>query len=86
MIAKSAPLRDVEYFRVRALQEQVAAANATSVKARNCHDELAMMYRFRATMLSTPADRWSDTLLKGDTDNKVEANAASRVEQHAACR
>lgn len=45
---------DAEYFRSRAVQEQVAAQKAASEAARNRHDELAAMYRFRAMMLSYP--------------------------------
>lgn len=54
---------DVEYFRTRALQEQLAATNAQIPEARKCHDELAMMYRFKAAMLSTGPDSWAVSLL-----------------------
>jgi hypothetical protein len=47
---------DIEYYRNRALQEQLAAQNAASAAARLSHDELAAMYRFRVSMLS---DAWS---------------------------
>ena len=53
---------DAEYFRARALQERVAAARTRTAKAIQCHDELAMMYRFRAAMLSTGPDTWADSL------------------------
>jgi hypothetical protein len=53
---------DVDYFRRRAVQEQVAAGNAASEQARKCHDELAMMYRFKVAMLSTGPDSWADAL------------------------
>jgi hypothetical protein len=43
---------DASYYRARALQEQVAAQRATSPAARDRHDEFAMMYRFKAAMLS----------------------------------
>jgi hypothetical protein len=44
---------DAEYYRRRALQEQVAAQDATCSAARGRHDELAMMYRFRTAMLTS---------------------------------
>lgn len=44
---------DAEYYRRRALQEQLAAQNATCAAARQRHDELATMYRFRAAILTT---------------------------------
>ena len=50
---------DVEYFRSRALQEQLAATDAQSPEARKCHDELSMMYRFKVAMLSTGPDCWA---------------------------
>lgn len=53
---------DAEYFRARALQEQVAANNARSVEARKCHDALAMVYRFKAAMLSSGPDSWEETV------------------------
>jgi len=53
---------DAQYFRTRAVQEQVAAARATSDAARKAHDELAMLYRFRAAMLSTRPGSWCDAL------------------------
>ncbi len=43
---------DSDYYRARALQEQIAAQKATCAAAQERHDELAMMYRFRAVMLS----------------------------------
>lgn len=53
---------DVTYFRRRALQEQLAAQNATCKVARDRHDELATMYRFRAAMLTTHPRCWADAL------------------------
>ena len=38
---------DESYYRARALQEQIASRNATSEAARERHDQLAAMYRFR---------------------------------------
>jgi hypothetical protein len=49
---KPLPPDNASYFRARALQEQVAAQKATCGAARQRHDELAIMYRFRAIMLS----------------------------------
>jgi hypothetical protein len=43
---------DASYYRTRALQEHVAALEAASVTARDLHEQLAMMYRFRSSMLS----------------------------------
>ena len=45
---------DGDYLRARAVQEQVAAQNAASEAARDRHDKLATMYRFRAMMLDYP--------------------------------
>ena len=53
---------EAEYYRTRALQEQLAAANAQSPEARKSHDELAMMYRFKAVMLSEGPDSWCGSL------------------------
>jgi len=44
---------DSAYFRRRAVEEQVRAQLSTCAAARERHDELAAMYRFRAAMLST---------------------------------
>lgn len=41
------------YYRTRALQEQVAARNATSEAARRCHAQLTTMYRFRVATLAS---------------------------------
>ena len=41
---------DADYYRRRALQEQIAAQKATCAAARERHDQLATMYRFRALM------------------------------------
>ena len=55
---------DAEYYRQRALQEQLAAQRAACSAARERHDELAMMYRFRAAMLTTAPNDWlEETLL-----------------------
>ncbi|HEU4696420.1 MAG TPA: hypothetical protein VFR92_05615 [Sphingomicrobium sp.] len=51
--------KDIDYFRARALQEQLAAGNARSAEARKCHDELAMMYRFKVAMLARGPDSWA---------------------------
>lgn len=44
---------DAEYYRRRALQEQLAVQNATCAAARQRHDELATLYGFRAAILTT---------------------------------
>ena len=41
---------EADYYRRRALQEQIAAQKATCAAARERHDQLAAMYRFRALM------------------------------------
>ena len=43
---------DESYYRARALQEQIAAQDATRPPVREIHDQLAAMYRFRVAMLS----------------------------------
>ncbi len=40
---------DAGYYEKRALQEDAAVRNAKSKVARQRHEELAMMYRFRAS-------------------------------------
>ncbi|HEY6048967.1 MAG TPA: hypothetical protein VIV07_07975 [Sphingomicrobium sp.] len=50
------------YFRRRALQEQLAAQTATCKVARDRHDELAAMYRFRAAMLRPHPRSWAEAL------------------------
>jgi hypothetical protein len=51
---------DAAYYRSRALQEQIAAQRASCGVARDRHDELATMYRFRAAMLSSGPESWAD--------------------------
>jgi hypothetical protein len=53
---------EATYFRRRALQEHLAAQNAASKVARDRHDELATMYRFRAAMLTTNPRCWAEAL------------------------
>lgn len=65
MIRQSSRLDDVDYFRRRAIEEQVAAGNAACAEARGRHDELAMMYRFKVAMLSQGPDSWADSLRPG---------------------
>ena len=64
---------DAIYFGRRAVEEQAAAQRAGSDQARLRHDELAMMYRFRAAMLSQRPDCWADALER-------ESALASQVE------
>ena len=47
---------DADYYRRRAMQEQIAAQKATCEAARECHDQLAAMYRFRALMGSAECE------------------------------
>src|SRR5690348_7114028 len=65
MTGRSIPGGDLEYFRSRALQEQVAAGQAQGSEATRRHDELAMMYRFKVAMLSSGPDSWVMSLLGG---------------------
>ena len=51
---------DAEYYFTRSIQEQTAAQKATCNVARERHDELAAMYRFRAAMLSSHPPCWSE--------------------------
>ena len=53
---------DVDYYRTRAVQEQVAAQKASCEAARERHEELAAMYRFRSAMLTTHPSFWVRTL------------------------
>ena len=53
---------DESYCRGRAIEERIAAQNATSGAARKVHDQLATMYRFRAAMLSHSPSEWSGFL------------------------
>jgi len=57
---------DAIYFRERAVQEQVAAQNATCEGARLRHEELTTMYRFRAAMLTTHPSSWAEYLATED--------------------
>lgn len=66
MIARPDHVGEIEYFRRRAIEEQVAAANAVGEEARKRHDEFAMMYRFKVEMLSTGPDSWAEALV-GDS-------------------
>ncbi|HEU5068177.1 MAG TPA: hypothetical protein VFT61_08335 [Sphingomicrobium sp.] len=54
------------YCRTRAIQEQVAAQSATCEAARQRHEELAAMYRFRAAMLTTHPGSWSEYLTSAE--------------------
>lgn len=49
---RSRELDDAGYFRERAIEEQVAAQRATCAAARQRHDEMAALYRFRAIFAS----------------------------------
>lgn len=53
---------DSAYFDRRALQEQVAAQKAACEAARRRHDELAIMYRFRAAMLAKAPPAWANNV------------------------
>jgi hypothetical protein len=62
---------DAAYYGRRALQEQLAARNATCAAARERHDELAMMYRFRSAMLRTGPELWLEERPTTTTVNAV---------------
>lgn len=53
---------DEHYYRKRALEEQIAAQKATSDAVRHRHDQLAVMYRFRAAMISKGPEDWATAL------------------------
>lgn len=52
---------DASYFSRRAIEEQVAARHAVCAAARERHEELAVMYRFRSAMLKQQPDCWDDS-------------------------
>ena len=56
------PEDDANYYRRRALEEQIAGQKATCGRAQHCHEQLAAMYRFRAAMLSKAPGYSSDAL------------------------
>jgi len=51
---------DLNYWRARVMQEQQAAQKASCSTARLIHDQLAVMCRFKASMLSRPLEDWSE--------------------------
>jgi hypothetical protein len=46
---------DANYYSRRALEEHLSAQRATCAAARDRHEELATMYRFRAGILTIPS-------------------------------
>lgn len=46
-------LDDEHYFHARAVEEKVAARRATWAAARERHEEMAAVYRFKAALLKT---------------------------------
>ena len=68
---------DASYFRARALQEQAAAQRAISEPARVRHDQLATMYRFKASMVEGGPAWISDHLpeLSPEAESLDEATA-----------
>lgn len=68
---------DFSYFKRRAIQEQIVAQKATCEAARQRHDELAAMYRFRAAMLTKTPSRWADA------DAEIKAPNAAPQFEHA---
>ena len=61
-VLRSVRPEDAGYYRSRALQEQIAAQNATYEAARERHDQLAAMYRFRALLGSIEPASGSETV------------------------
>ena len=53
---------DESYYRARVVEEQIASRNAASEAARERHDQLAAMYRFRVAMVSSGPSQWADVL------------------------
>ena len=53
---------DAEYFQSRALEEKAAAVRVAPGAARKVHDQLAMLYRLKAAMLSRRPESWSEAL------------------------
>jgi hypothetical protein len=49
---------DPAYFGARAVEEDIAAHNAHCVAARERHEEMADMYRFRVAMLKPGLPSW----------------------------
>jgi hypothetical protein len=41
------PFDDAGYYHARAIEEQIAAQRATCAEARERHDEMALVYRFK---------------------------------------
>ena len=74
MTGGAVPRDDVEYFRARAVEEQIAAANAKTAEARDRHDELATMYRFRVAMLLTGSHGRAGSLARERTGTTTEVN------------
>jgi hypothetical protein len=52
---------DASYYRQRASEEQRAARNATCAVARERHEELAALHRFRATLLAPAPELLTQT-------------------------
>lgn len=62
---------DESYYRARALKERIAARNAACEAARERHDQLAAMYRFRVAMMSSGPGEWAGALLEEQTTETV---------------
>jgi hypothetical protein len=65
------PEDDASYFNHRAIEEQVAAQRSSCEAARHRHEELEVMYRFRAAMLTKRPQCWADVYAK-----ELDAEAA----------
>lgn len=52
---------DADYFARRAIEEQAAAQKAASDIARERHEEMAAIYRFRSAMTTTCPPRWVES-------------------------
>ena len=54
------PSDDADYYHARAIEEQVAAERATCAAARDRHDEMAAMYRFREVLARRRPHGWDE--------------------------
>lgn len=76
---------DESYYRARAIQEQLAAQNATSERVRERHEQLAMMYRFRVAMVSGGPPEWADTAFGEEAPAKIESAARAVGAEKSRC-
>lgn len=51
---------ELDYWRARAMQEQIAALKASCGAAQRAHDRLATMCRLKVSLLSQPLSEWEE--------------------------